>query len=85
MIPLVSWLPLTVAPPCFANASSSPDSVIGSEPVLLTTSVRAVAELQAVQLQQCDELRGSRTTTTTWAPDARSAATWGAMLTFVGT
>ena len=39
MIPAVSWLPLTVAPPCFANDSSSPDRVIASDPTLLTTSV----------------------------------------------
>ena len=83
MIPLVSWLPLTVAPPCFAYASSSPDRVIGSEPTLLTTSVGLKPSFRVFSLSSAVKA-GMENETTTWAPEARSAATCGAMLTLVG-
>ena len=82
MIPLVSEFPLTVAPPCLANASSSPDSVIGSAPTSLTTSVGLKPSLRLVSLSSAVKA-GMENETTTWAPDARSAATCGATLTLV--
>ena len=84
MIPLVSWLPLTVAPPCLANDSSSPDSVIGSAPTLLTARVGLKPSFRLFSLSNAVKA-GIENETTTWAPDARSAATCGAMLTLVST
>ena len=83
MIPLMSWLPLTVAPPCLANASSSPHRVIGSAPTLLTTSVGLKPSLREFSLSSAVNA-GIENETTTWAPEARSAATCGAMLMLVG-
>ena len=74
MIPAVSWLPLTVAPPCFANASSSPDRVIGSDPMLLTTSVGLKPSFRLFSFSSAMNA-GIENATTTWAPDACSAAT----------
>ena len=76
MIPLVSALPLTVAPPCLANDSSRPDSVIGSEPTLLTTSCGLKPSFRLFSLSSAVNA-GIENEMTTWAPDARSAATCG--------
>ena len=83
MIPLMSWLPLTFAPPCLANASSSPLRVIASEPTLLTTSVGLKPSLSEFSLSSAVNA-GMENETTTWAPEARSAATAGPMLMLVG-
>src|SRR4029077_8966172 len=83
MIPLMSWLPLTFAPPCFAYASSSPDRVIGSEPTLLTTSAGLKPSLREFSLSSAVNA-GMENETTTWAPAACSAATAGPTLTLVG-
>ena len=82
MMPSVSEFPLTVAPPCFANDSSSPDSVIGSEPTLLTTSVGLKPSLRLVSFSSAVKA-GMENETTTCAPAARRAATCGATLTLV--
>ncbi len=84
MMPWVSALPDTVAPPFLANASSSPASVIGSEPTSLTTKVGFQPSLSAASLSSAVNA-GMENDTTTWAPDAFSAATAGPMLTLVGT
>ena len=84
MMPWVSWFPFTLAPPFLAYASSSPASVIGSAPTLLTTSccglklsLRLISRSSAVNA-------GMENDTTTWAPAAFSAATCGPMLMLVG-
>ena len=84
MIPLMSWSPLTLAPPCLANDSSSPDRVIGSEPTSLTTSCGLKPSLRLSSFSSAVKA-GMVNETTTWAPEARSAATCGAMLTLVST
>src|SRR5215472_18121218 len=68
-MPWVSWLPCTVAPPFFANASSSPASVIGSEPTSLTTKVGFHPSLSAASLSSAVNA-GMEYDTTTWAPEA---------------
>ena len=83
MMPWVSWLPCTVAPPFLAKASSSPPRVIGSVPTLLATRVGLKPSLRLASLNRALNA-GMAKFTTTWAPDAFSAATAGPMLTLVG-
>ena len=57
MMPWVSWLPLTVAPPCLAKASSRPPRVCRVGAHVAGHEGRVEAELEAGQLEQCIERR----------------------------
>ena len=84
MIPLIRALPLTVAAALLGERRTSPASVIGSEPTSLTTRVGLKPSFRLVSFSSAVKA-GIENATTTWAPDARSAATAGATLTLVGT
>ena len=51
-MPSMSWSPLTDAPACLAKASSSPETVIGSDPTFDTTMVGLKPSLSDVSLNR---------------------------------